>query len=83
MKNFCQNVLSHGRVTEDELFRFIGEYLDLKGKTFTGQDIPQIVYAIRANLFSLDYAINEYCRLKDFQVYKLYNNQRLVKAWIE
>lgn len=83
MKNFVTTVLGGQRININDLYAFIAEYCELKGKTLKNGDIEQIVTLIQHRMFNLDYAIKEYCKIKNYSIVTLsYIQGKPIKVWL-
>jgi hypothetical protein len=83
MKKVCELILSGNRISQNDAFTFIAEYLNIQNKLFTNKDISDILQLIELGVFDLMYAVKEYCRLKKYTIYHLSNKGVLLKVWIE
>jgi hypothetical protein len=84
MKEFIKNFYTNNQVNQQELIRFINEYCELNNKPITdSQQINIIIQLLQSGFFNLNYAIDNYIKLKNINLTKIYDkNNNLINVYI-
>lgn len=84
MKEFIKNFYNNNQVNSQDLIKFINEYCELNNKPITDSlQINIIIQLIQSGIFNLNYAIDNYIKLKNINLIKIYDqNNNLINIYI-
>lgn len=84
MKEFIKKFYTNNQVNQQELIRFINEYCELNNKPITdSQQINIIIQLLQSGFFNLNYAVDNYIKLKNINLTKIYDqNNNLINVYI-
>ena len=84
MINFIKGYYLNKNIDINNLYKFITEYCELcKRPIQNTEQIQMIIQLIQMDMFSLNYAIDNYIRLKNINIIKIYDqNNKLINIYI-
>lgn len=84
MKEFIKKFYTNNQVNQEELIKFINEYCEFNNKQITNSSqINIIIQLIQSGIFNLNYAIDNYIKLKNINLTKIYDqNNNLINVYI-